>query len=100
MWRAMGIRPAERWATRIHFFSTAWEPGNPRCCQSLDDCAMIGPSQLGRKPMSLRYAALVTLVLSAGLLAGCLQPVAPAPPPPQPMAAPAPQPAPVPMVRG
>jgi len=50
--------------------------------------------------MSLRNVALVALVLSAPLLAGCLQPVAPAPPPPQPMAAPAPAPAPVPMVRG
>jgi len=50
--------------------------------------------------MSLRNTALLVLVLSAPLLAGCLQPVAPAPAP-APMAAPAPPPpAPVPMVRG
>lgn len=51
--------------------------------------------------MSLRTAALLALVISAPLLAGCLQPVAPGPAP-QPVAAPAPPPppAPVPMVRG
>lgn len=50
--------------------------------------------------MSLRNAALLVLVVAAPLLAGCLQPVAPAPAPAPVVAPPPPPPAPVPMVRG
>jgi len=48
----------------------------------------------------LRNAMVVSVMASAALLAGCLQP--PAPPPPQPVAypAPPPPPPPVPVVRG
>ena len=47
----------------------------------------------------LRNTALIAVVISAALLAGCAPAPAP-PPPPQPVAAPAPPPPPVPVVRG
>ena len=51
----------------------------------------------------LRNAAMVAVVIPAGLLAGCLAPAAPPPPPPQPVAyqpQPPPPPPPRPYVRG